>query len=106
LVRINASSEPIRQALRAESIPVVSIGMSTLFDTPEAEAARQLFYMMAGRARKEDVLDAWMAADLGIKRQVLKDAIGAADVTRQKMLQESSEVRFSVYNIQRQFIDS
>ena len=104
LVRVNVSSEPIRQALLAKGVPVVSIGMSTLFETPEAEAARQLFYMMGGRADKKEVLDAWLAADLGVTRKTLSDAISAALATREQMMKESAEVRFSVYNIQRQFI--
>jgi DNA helicase-2/ATP-dependent DNA helicase PcrA len=104
LVRVTASSAPIREALRAEGVPFVSVGMDTLFDAPEAEAARQLFYMMASRVATADVIKAWMDAGLGIKRAVLKDAVEVALVAREKMTQENAEVRFSVYNIQRQFI--
>jgi DNA helicase-2/ATP-dependent DNA helicase PcrA len=104
LVRVTACSGPIREALRAEGIPVVSVGMDSLFDTPEAEAARQLFYMMAGRASATETVTAWVNADLGIKRAVLKAAVDTAVATREKMNKENSEVRFAVYNLQRQFI--
>src|SRR5690606_35411334 len=38
LLRVTATGEPIRQALRSLGIPFVSVGMNTLFDAPEAEA--------------------------------------------------------------------
>ena len=46
LVRINRMADPIRRALHGAGIPYVSVGMSTLFDAPEAEAARQLFHLV------------------------------------------------------------
>ena len=104
LVRVNAAGEIIRERLRHADVPVVSIGMSTLFDAPEAEAARQLFYMMAGRVKPKAVTDAWLQADLGVSPTALKKAVADANVTRGKMENESEEVRFSVYNLQRQFI--
>lgn len=106
LVRVAASGEPIRQALAAAGIPAVSVGMSSLFEAPEAEAARQLFYMMAGRAdvTATEVLKAWVAADLGIPRSVMKAAVSEAESARFKMAREDAEVRFAVYSIQRQFM--
>jgi DNA helicase-2/ATP-dependent DNA helicase PcrA len=104
LVRYTKLAEPIRRALIAEGIPVVSVGMDTLFDAPEAEAARQLFYFMANRATRDDVLEAWRAANVGVDDAALVSAIAEAEATRQKMAIEDQEVRFSVYNIQRQFI--
>lgn len=104
LVRVTKMAEPIRAALEAAGIPVVSVGMNSLFDTPEAEAARQLFYLMAGQATAVDVVDAWEQARLGIDRAVLVDAVREAEDTRERMVREDQDVRFSVYNIQRQFI--
>jgi DNA helicase-2/ATP-dependent DNA helicase PcrA len=104
LIRVNASGEPIKAALRKAGIPVVSIGMNSLFEAPEAEAARKLFLMMAGQASRKEVLEAWLDADLGVSRNHLKKIITESEATRQKMLEENDEVRFSVYNIQRQFI--
>jgi DNA helicase II / ATP-dependent DNA helicase PcrA len=104
LVRYSKFGEPIRRAFAREGIPFVSIGMDTLFDAPEGEAARQLFYFMANRAPREDVSQAWRAADLGIPDSVLDKALTDAEQTRAKMAAEDQEVRFSVYNIQRQFV--
>jgi superfamily I DNA/RNA helicase len=46
---VRASAEPITEALRAAGIPFVVTGMTNLFGTSEAEAARQLFYFVAER---------------------------------------------------------
>ena len=104
LLRANVSGEPIREALRAAGIPFVSVGMNALFDAVEAEAARQLFYLMGNGASEEEVLNAWIKADLGVSEKVLKQTIADFVVTREKMVNESDQVRFAVYNIQRQFI--
>ncbi|RUW61853.1 ATP-dependent DNA helicase [Mesorhizobium sp. M7A.F.Ca.US.008.03.1.1] len=104
LVRINRMADPIRQALRKAGIPFVSVGMSTLFDALEAEAARQLFYLMAGEADRDTVIAAWRSADLGIPEEAIAKAVDEAVATRERMAVEDNSVRFSVYNIQRQFI--
>jgi hypothetical protein len=104
LVRYTKFGEPIRRAFAREGIPFVSLGMDTLFDAPEGEAARQLFYFMANRASRDDVLKAWRAAKLGIPDATLVAAVKEAEATRAKMAAEDQDVRFSVYNIQRQFI--
>lgn len=104
LVRINRMADPIRRALHEAGIPYVSVGMSSLFDAPEAEAARQLFYLMAGETDRQTTIDAWESAQLGIPHDTLVAAIDEAIATRERMRDEDDAVRFSVYNIQRQFI--
>ncbi|MCW8087652.1 ATP-dependent helicase [Sabulicella glaciei] len=104
LIRMTSMAGPIRAALEREGIPVVSVGMGSLFDTPEAEAARQLFYLMAGQANAVDVIAAWTTANLGVDPVLIAQAVQEAEVTRTRMEAEDQEVRFSVYNIQRQFI--
>ena len=46
---VKASGEPITRAFNDAGIPYVVVGMTNLFGTHEAEAARQLFYFMASR---------------------------------------------------------
>jgi DNA helicase II / ATP-dependent DNA helicase PcrA len=104
LIRITSMAEPIRAALEREGIPVISVGMGSLFDTQEAEAARQLFYLMAGQADAADVAAAWIDANLGVDPVLIAQAVAEAEVTRTRMAAEDQDVRFSVYNIQRQFI--
>lgn len=104
LIRITSMAEPIREALEREGIPMISVGMGSLFDTQEAEAARQLFYLMAGQAEAADVVTAWINANLGVDSALISRAVAEAEVTQTRMAAEDQEVRFSVYNIQRQFI--
>ena len=104
LVRVNSTGEPIKAALKKAKVPVVSVGMDTLFDAPEVEASRKLFLMMNNEATKSEVMQAWLDAEIGVPEPLLKKAVEAAASTRKKMALESDEVRFSVYNIQRQFI--
>lgn len=104
LVRYAKLGEPLRRSFHREGIPFVSVGMDTLFDAPEGEAARKLFYFMASRASRDETLQAWRSADLGIADVVLASALKNAEETRVKMAAEDQDVRFSVYNIQRQFI--
>ena len=59
---------------------------------------------MGNGASEEEVLNAWIKADLGVSEKVLKQTIADFVVTREKMVNESDQVRFAVYNIQRQFI--
>ena len=44
LVRVNSTGEPIKAALKKAKVPVVSVGMDTLFDAPEVEASRKLTF--------------------------------------------------------------
>lgn len=104
LIRYVKFGEPIRSAFTRAGIPFVSLGMDTLFDAPEGEAARQLFYFVANRLPREDVLQAWRTADLGIADAVLDAALKETETTRARMAAEDQDVRFSVYNLQRQFI--
>jgi DNA helicase-2/ATP-dependent DNA helicase PcrA len=68
LVRVGKCGEIVREALQRAGIPAVSVGMSSLFEAKEAEAARQLFYLLAGSqdVTIETVLQAWLYADLGL----------------------------------------
>ena len=81
--------------------------MDNLFETAEAEAARQLFYFLADR---DDVTEAvrsgaWQAADLGVApRLTLTGAIAAADRRKAVATTTRDESPFKVYNLQRQFI--
>ena len=72
---VKANAEPITRALQAAGIPFVVTGMNNLFDTAEAEAARQLFYFIADRP---GVDAAALEARLGRRRISGIDAGGAA----------------------------
>jgi DNA helicase-2/ATP-dependent DNA helicase PcrA len=93
----------IAAAMDEAGVPYVITGMDNLFQTDEAEAARQLFYFLANEIDETALCDAWRTADLGIVPEALDRAIAAAARARQEMT--NAEIgQFKVYNLQRQFI--
>jgi DNA helicase-2/ATP-dependent DNA helicase PcrA len=102
---VKANAEPITQALDAAGIPYVVMGMTKLFDTAEALAARQLFYFMASRAGVDEpaLRQAWQNANIGLTEADLEKAI--AEVARARAsLDEKDQKRFGLYSIQRVFL--
>jgi ATP-dependent DNA helicase UvrD/PcrA len=101
---VKANAEPIAGAFTAAGIPYVVVGMTNLFGTPEAEAARQLFYFMASRAGVGERAErAWQAAELGLDSAELRRAIGNAARARDS-LTETDQKRWGLYSIQRLFL--
>jgi len=93
----------IMAALDAAGIPYVITGMDNLFQKPEAEAARQLFYFFAGEITEQSLEAFWVGADLGIAADALQTAIDEAGRARDSM-RETNTGQFEVYNLQRQFL--
>ena len=94
---------PIMAALDAAGIEYVITGMNNLFAKPEAEAARQLFYFLAGEIEGAELHAAWRQAKLGIPTDALASAIANASRARDGM-QDAAVGQFKVYNLQRQFM--
>ncbi len=102
---VKANAEPITRALKSAGIPFVVRGMTSLFETAEAEAARQLFYFMDSQ---RDITEAslkrvWLAADLGLAPAALDRAI-AKLAEAKRTLKEKEQKRWSQYSIQRVFL--
>jgi len=97
------NAEPITHAFDKAGIPYIVVGMNELFSTPEAQAARDLFYFMAGRLDEDAVLQAWETAHTGATSSDLKKAVSAAAISRTKMLND--EERYAIYSPQRVFLD-
>jgi DNA helicase-2/ATP-dependent DNA helicase PcrA len=102
---VKANGEPITQVLKAAGIPFVVVGMTNLFGASEAEAARQLFYFMAGRSGVDEqaVERAWLDAGLGQDPADLRRAI-AKTAAAKASLGESDQKRWGLYSIQRLFL--
>ena len=100
---VRRDGKAIMVALSEAKIPYVITGMDNLFDKPEAEAARQLFYFLAGEIEAPVLRAAWQRADLGITAQSLEQAIAAASGAREDM-KRADVGQFKVYNLQRQFM--
>ena len=66
-----ANAEPITAALHAAGVPFVVTGMTNLFGTAEAEAARQLFYFIGGNGVDEAGVErAWTNGGLGLEAEL------------------------------------
>ena len=102
---VRVHGRAITDALRAAQIPFIVSGMNNLFDSDEAEAARQLFYFLADHLGIDEarLRAAWDAADLGIEPKAMDAALIAAKVAKQSIL-GGSEKRFNVYSLQRSFM--
>lgn len=94
---------PIMEALDAADVPYVITGMDNLFEQPEVEAARQLFYFLAGTVDEVALRQAWRNAKLGIDAKSLERAIAGARKARSDM-GDAAVGQFKVYNLQRQFM--
>ena len=102
---VRSNAEPITQALQAAGVPFVVGGMTNLFVTAEARAARQLFYFIADRpgADVAALKVAWEAARLGIDPAVLDQAIAGAAAAK-AALTDPEQKRWGQYSIQRVFL--
>jgi DNA helicase-2/ATP-dependent DNA helicase PcrA len=100
---VRRDGEVVAAALDEAGVPYVITGMDNLFQTDEAEAARQLFYFLAGEVDEGVLRAAWVRADVGIAPAALDRAVGAAARARRDM-PRADIGQFKVYNLQRQFV--
>jgi DNA helicase II / ATP-dependent DNA helicase PcrA len=98
---VRTNGEPITRALDAAGIRYVVVGMNNLFDTAEAEAARQFFYFMAGRPNIDANMlrQVWLNAGLGLTADDVSRAIDTAEKSRDGF--DNPIERFGFYSIQR-----
>ncbi len=99
---VRTNGEPITRALTQAHIPYVVVGMNNLFGTAEAEAARQLFYFMAGRTDAAALEAFWMNGGLGVLAVDVQRAIADAQTSRDSLGNPTE--RFGFYSIQRTFL--
>lgn len=102
---VKNNGEAVTTALHEADVPYVVSGMTNLFHTREAQAARELFYFMAHREGvDETVLETiWLDAGLGLEQEALRKAIGGLDAARATAHSEA-ESRWGAYSIQRVFL--
>src|SRR5260370_7460629 len=102
---VRANGEPITRALDAAGIPYVVAGMNNLFGTPEAEAARQLFYFMASRPGIDaaGLRAIWVGAGLGVDAGAGGGAVQKAQALRDEF--SDSNMRNVRYGIQKVFLN-
>jgi DNA helicase-2/ATP-dependent DNA helicase PcrA len=103
---VKANAEPITRALQTAGVPFVVTGMTNLFSTAEAEAARQLFYFITDRPGVDGAAlkFAWEAARLGVDPAALDNAIAGAAAAK-AALTAPDQKRWGQYSIQRVFLN-
>ena len=76
---VRADGAPLVAELRRRGIPYVVKGLTKLFETPEVEAGCALFRYAASQIDAQTVIDAWLAADLGLDAATVRAAIRVLD---------------------------
>ncbi|MGH3040609.1 MAG: ATP-dependent helicase [Gaiellaceae bacterium] len=102
LVRVKRLIPDIVNVLEEHEIPYVVAGVSSLFDTPEAQAAREIFYFLDGQSDEKQLHSAWKRARPGISDADIDAAIALAVEDRESIADGSG--RFGIYNLQRSFL--
>jgi len=100
---VRRDGEAILDALTKAGIPCVITGMDNLFEKPETEAVRQLFYFYAKQITINELKTAWERANFGSDSKDLKNALKHAELVQQK-IHGGSVVHNDVHNLQEQFL--
>ena len=84
---VRGDAAPITDALKKAGIPFIVKGMTDLFRTTEAEAARTFFWFMADahNVNRDDVKRAWLDTDIGIKQADIETALDNAEETKSEI---------------------
>lgn len=104
LVRVKKLIPVIVDELERREIPYVVGGVSSLLDTAEASAARELFYFLASEddTNPQQLRAAWDSAGLGLTEADLERGLAVALRDRGDIA--AGGKRFGVYNLQRSFL--
>lgn len=98
---VGRDAGPLVTEMRRRGIPYVVKGLSRLFDAPEIQAVVAVFGYMAGDGDAETLRELWVAADLIPTAADWAEAIRLLD--RRRDFTQSD--RWSVYNLQRLYLD-
>ena len=97
---VSKDADALVAELRRRSIPYVIKGLSRLFDAPEVQASVACFLYILQEVSADDVVDAWLAADVGVSRASLASALPILEEARNWQQGE----RWGTYNIQRTYL--
>lgn len=97
---VSKDAGPLVEELKRRNIPYVIKGLTRLFETPEIQACVASFRYIVGEVSRDDVVDLWLSADLGLTKADL--ARGLAELDRAKDWRQGE--RWGTYNIQRTYL--
>jgi DNA helicase II / ATP-dependent DNA helicase PcrA len=97
---VSKDADALVEELKRRDIPYVIKGLTRLFDAPEVQACVTCFQHILHGASAEDVVEAWLAADLGVTRSDLLRALPTLEEARNWQKGQ----RWGTYNIQRTYL--
>jgi DNA helicase-2/ATP-dependent DNA helicase PcrA len=97
---VSKDAGPLVEEMKRREIPYVIKGLTRLFDAPEVQACVMCFQYVMQEVTAEDVMSAWLAANLGLTRDDLARGILVLDEAR---IWRAGE-RWGTYNIQRTYL--
>lgn len=101
---VRRDGEPILNALTKAGIPCVITGMDNLFEKPETEAARHLFYFYANEITIDELKAAWEKANFGTTVDDLNEALIHAQLTQENIHYGTNTHNADIHNLQIQFL--
>lgn len=97
---VRKDADALVDELKRRDIPYVIKGLSRLFDAPEVQACVTCFQYILHEVSADDVVAAWLAADLGVTRADLFRALPILEEARDWQPGQ----RWGTYNIQRTYL--
>jgi len=98
---VSIDAGPLVEELRRRKIPYVIKGLTRLFEMPEIQACVASFQYIVDGLDADDVVDAWLKADLGLSRADIMRGIAILDNAKDWTRGD----RWGTYNIQRTYLD-
>jgi DNA helicase II / ATP-dependent DNA helicase PcrA len=98
---VSKDAEPLVSELKRRQIPFVIKGLTRLFEAPEVQACVSCFRYIVGEVSAQDVIKAWLDADLGLSEQSISPGIAVLDRARQWKPGDP----WGMHNIQRVYLD-
>jgi DNA helicase-2/ATP-dependent DNA helicase PcrA len=98
---VSKDADQLVDELKRRNIPYVIKGLTRLFDAPEIQACVTCFRYIVQEVSAEDVVNAWLSADLGLSRETLARAMTVLEKARDW----SGGTTWGAYNIQRTYLD-
>jgi DNA helicase-2/ATP-dependent DNA helicase PcrA len=98
---VSKDADPLVDELKRRNIPYIIKGLARLFDAPEVQACVMCFRYIMGEVEADEVIDAWLSADLGLTRG--GDLARGLPVLEEARNWQPGE-RWGTYNIQRTYL--
>ena len=97
---VSKDADALVDELKRREIPYVIKGLTRLFDAPEVQACVMCFQYVMNEVSADELIDAWVTANLGVSRADLNRALPILEEARTWRRGE----RWGTYNIQRTYL--